>query len=147
MQPENNAGKVRIINVDDTNVAALEHRGDPRLIGASVSRFIAWRRQNDLPPQRIATFNILHSNLGEGAPENYRGRELGLAFQLVDNALDYSANPGELGKQVGDDLAEGKPTLPYPPVESSQNRGNERLVPERGVEPPTPALRMRCSAN
>ncbi len=40
------------------------------------------------------------------------GRELGLAFQLVDDALDYSANPGELGKQVGDDLAEGKPTLP-----------------------------------
>ena len=40
------------------------------------------------------------------------GRELGLAFQLVDDALDYSANPSELGKQVGDDLAEGKPTLP-----------------------------------
>ncbi|MCL4721089.1 MAG: octaprenyl diphosphate synthase [Gammaproteobacteria bacterium] len=40
------------------------------------------------------------------------GRELGLAFQLVDDALDYDANPGELGKQVGDDLAEGKPTLP-----------------------------------
>ena len=40
------------------------------------------------------------------------GRELGLAFQLVDDALDYSANPGELGKQLGDDLAEGKPTLP-----------------------------------
>ncbi len=40
------------------------------------------------------------------------GRELGLAFQLVDDALDYSANPRELGKQLGDDLAEGKPTLP-----------------------------------
>jgi octaprenyl-diphosphate synthase len=40
------------------------------------------------------------------------GRELGLAFQLVDDALDYSSSPGELGKQVGDDLAEGKPTLP-----------------------------------
>jgi octaprenyl-diphosphate synthase len=40
------------------------------------------------------------------------GRELGLAFQLVDDALDYDANPGELGKHLGDDLAEGKPTLP-----------------------------------
>lgn len=40
------------------------------------------------------------------------GRELGLAFQLIDDALDYGANPGELGKRVGDDLAEGKPTLP-----------------------------------
>ena len=72
MHPDNHTGKVRIINVADTNVAAFEHRGDPRLIGASVSRFIAWRRQNDLPPQRSATFNILHSDLGEGAPENYR---------------------------------------------------------------------------
>jgi octaprenyl-diphosphate synthase len=35
-----------------------------------------------------------------------------MAFQLVDDALDYTANPDELGKNVGDDLAEGKPTLP-----------------------------------
>nr|WP_010132160.1 octaprenyl diphosphate synthase [Microbulbifer agarilyticus] len=40
------------------------------------------------------------------------GRHLGSAFQLVDDALDYRGNPEELGKNVGDDLAEGKPTLP-----------------------------------
>ena len=40
------------------------------------------------------------------------GRHLGTAFQLVDDALDYSAESDELGKNVGDDLAEGKPTLP-----------------------------------
>jgi len=40
------------------------------------------------------------------------GRHLGLAFQLVDDALDYDATPEELGKNIGDDLAEGKPTLP-----------------------------------
>ena len=40
------------------------------------------------------------------------GRELGVAFQLVDDALDYSASSDELGKNLGDDLAEGKPTLP-----------------------------------
>ncbi len=40
------------------------------------------------------------------------GRHLGTAFQLVDDALDYSADSEELGKNVGDDLAEGKPTLP-----------------------------------
>ena len=40
------------------------------------------------------------------------GKHLGIAFQLVDDALDYSADSGELGKNVGDDLAEGKPTLP-----------------------------------
>jgi octaprenyl-diphosphate synthase len=40
------------------------------------------------------------------------GRHVGLAFQLVDDALDYDADPNELGKNIGDDLADGKPTLP-----------------------------------
>ena len=40
------------------------------------------------------------------------GKHLGTAFQLVDDALDYTANGDELGKNVGDDLAGGKPTLP-----------------------------------
>jgi len=40
------------------------------------------------------------------------GTHLGTAFQLIDDALDYSASSEELGKNIGDDLAEGKPTLP-----------------------------------
>jgi octaprenyl-diphosphate synthase len=40
------------------------------------------------------------------------GQYLGTAFQLVDDALDYAASADELGKNIGDDLAEGKPTLP-----------------------------------
>src|SRR5262245_1255333 len=40
------------------------------------------------------------------------GRHLGMAFQLVDDALDYRADRDALGKNLGDDLAEGKPTLP-----------------------------------
>ncbi|TVR65662.1 MAG: octaprenyl diphosphate synthase [Candidatus Competibacteraceae bacterium] len=40
------------------------------------------------------------------------GRRLGTAFQLIDDVLDYSASSAELGKNIGDDLAEGKPTLP-----------------------------------
>jgi octaprenyl-diphosphate synthase len=40
------------------------------------------------------------------------GRHLGTAFQLIDDALDYSATAEEMGKNIGDDLAEGKPTLP-----------------------------------
>lgn len=47
----------------------------------------------------------------EIALQNY-GRYLGTAFQLVDDVLDYSANAATLGKNIGDDLAEGKPTLP-----------------------------------
>jgi octaprenyl-diphosphate synthase len=40
------------------------------------------------------------------------GQHLGTAFQLIDDVLDYSASPEDTGKNVGDDLAEGKPTLP-----------------------------------
>ena len=47
----------------------------------------------------------------EQALANY-GACLGTAFQLVDDVLDYSATSSELGKNIGDDLAEGKPTLP-----------------------------------
>lgn len=40
------------------------------------------------------------------------GIHLGTAFQLIDDVLDYSAKSEDIGKNVGDDLAEGKPTLP-----------------------------------
>ncbi|EKO3487237.1 octaprenyl diphosphate synthase [Vibrio fluvialis] len=47
----------------------------------------------------------------ETALQNY-GKYLGTAFQLIDDVMDYTADGEEMGKNVGDDLAEGKPTLP-----------------------------------
>lgn len=47
----------------------------------------------------------------EKALQDY-GRFIGTAFQLIDDLLDYSADGKTLGKNVGDDLSEGKPTLP-----------------------------------
>ncbi|MEF3076557.1 octaprenyl diphosphate synthase [Methylobacter sp. Wu1] len=54
------------------------------------------------------------SNASEEVEEGLAryGQHLGIAFQLIDDALDYKANQEELGKNLGDDLAEGKPTLP-----------------------------------
>ncbi len=63
------------------------------------------------------------------------GRHLGTAYQLVDDVLDYRSNPTERGKNLGDDLAEGKPTLP---LIHALKRGNEdqraaiRLAIEKG---------------
>ncbi len=47
----------------------------------------------------------------EHAMQTY-GKHLGTAFQLIDDVLDYSSDSDTIGKNIGDDLAEGKPTLP-----------------------------------
>ena len=61
------------------------------------------------------------------------GRHLGAAFQLIDDALDYTANEEELGKNIGDDLAEGKPTLPL--IYSLENGSeNEKSIIRRAIE-------------
>jgi octaprenyl-diphosphate synthase len=61
------------------------------------------------------------------------GRALGTAFQLVDDLLDYGGQSAELGKNVGDDLREGKPTLP---LLVAMARGNtaEREVIRHAIE-------------
>lgn len=51
------------------------------------------------------------------------GMHLGTAFQLVDDALDYSSTSTDIGKNVGDDLAEGKPTLPL--IHAMRNGSNK----------------------
>ncbi len=57
-------------------------------------------------------------SLVAGAPERgiaacaEYGRSIGTAFQLIDDVLDYSGKAEDIGKNVGDDLREGKPTLP-----------------------------------
>ena len=63
----------------------------------------------------------------EQALQTY-GKHLGIAFQLIDDALDYSAESDELGKNVGDDLAEGKPTLPLIRAMEVGNDRQRRLV-------------------
>ncbi|MFY2509699.1 octaprenyl diphosphate synthase [Vibrio pectenicida] len=57
-----------------------------------------------------AILNDAPSNV-ETALQNY-GKYLGTAFQLIDDVMDYTSDGKEMGKNVGDDLAEGKPTLP-----------------------------------
>ncbi|PPC91206.1 MAG: octaprenyl diphosphate synthase [Methylobacter sp.] len=54
------------------------------------------------------------------------GQHLGVAFQLIDDALDYKADKDELGKNLGDDLAEGKPTLPL--IYAIQNGTSEETA-------------------
>jgi len=66
-------------------------------------------------------------NAQEQALQAY-GKHLGVAFQLIDDALDYSAQSAELGKNVGDDLAEGKPTLPLIRAMEVGNDSQRKLI-------------------
>lgn len=66
------------------------------------------------------------------------GHHLGMAFQLVDDALDYNGNTKDLGKNIGDDLAEGKPTLPliYAMKNGTQEQATliRQTIEEGGIE-------------
>lgn len=66
------AESVQIVDFKQTRVAAIEHRGDPRLIGDSIRKFIEWRKQNNLPPRVSATFNILFDDPAEIPAEDFR---------------------------------------------------------------------------
>jgi octaprenyl-diphosphate synthase len=56
------------------------------------------------------------------------GRALGTAFQLVDDLLDYEGSTSELGKNVGDDLREGKPTFPLLLAMARSNENEKNLI-------------------
>ena len=56
------------------------------------------------------------------------GRHLGTAYQLVDDVLDYQSDPETRGKNLGDDLAEGKPTLPLIHALRVGNPGTVKLI-------------------
>jgi len=63
------------------------------------------------------------------------GRHLGMAFQMIDDALDYGSSGEDIGKNIGDDLAEGKPTLPLiraMEVSDEKTTGLLRQVIEQG---------------
>nr|BAL55407.1 octaprenyl-diphosphate synthase [uncultured beta proteobacterium] len=58
------------------------------------------------------------------------GRHLGIAFQIADDVLDYTADEAQLGKHLGDDLAEGKPTYPLLYVLEQGSEAQKALIRE-----------------
>lgn len=72
MKPAHCPEQVTIATFQETRIAALEHRGDPRSLGDSIRKFIEWRKQNNLPPRVSATFNIAHDNPADAPPADFR---------------------------------------------------------------------------
>ncbi len=89
------AEPIQIITVNPTKVAVLEHHGDPKTIGQSIQKFIAWRKQHHLSPKVSATFNILYNNPNDVAPEDYR------IDLCVATELEITENPvGIISKTI-----------------------------------------------
>ena len=117
------AGEVmQLMNVGDPDVTednyrTVVYRKTARLFeaGAQIAAILAKRDEGD-----------------ETAMIRY-GKNLGAAFQFVDDALDYDASAEELGKNLGDDLAEGKPTLPLIHVLENGDAAEKALV-RRAIE-------------
>ena len=62
------AGDVEIVAFDEVPVLTMSHRGDPATLNATIGRFIAWRKERRLGPQRTRTFNLFHGDpLGDPA--------------------------------------------------------------------------------
>ena len=72
MLPSHTPLAVDIVDFPATPVALLEHRGDPALLGDSLRAFIAWRRENRLPPSAAATYNLLYADPDDCAAADYR---------------------------------------------------------------------------
>jgi octaprenyl-diphosphate synthase len=83
-------------DVDAENYLRVIHRKTAKLFEAAM---------------RLGAILSKQDRATEEAAARY-GMHLGTAFQLVDDVLDYSGDAQEIGKNLGDDLAEGKPTLP-----------------------------------
>jgi octaprenyl-diphosphate synthase len=142
---------MRIMQVlsDATNVIAegevlqLMNCHDADLDEAATCRSSATRRRSCSRRRRNwARSLVVPLHAIEQAMATY-GIHLGTAFQLIDDVLDYSGAEQETGKHLGDDLAEGKPTLPLIFVlqNGNQRTGGLRTTRDREVAGVTTCLR------
>ena len=92
---------LQLMNVHD---ASLDEAGYLRVIRSKTAKLFE-------ASTRLAAVIAQSSPEVENACAEY-GQALGTAFQVIDDVLDYDGNSGELGKNLGDDLREGKNTLP-----------------------------------
>jgi len=129
-------GNLRVMQVlsDATNVIAegevlqLLNVNDPDTDEESYLRVIRYKTA-----KLFEAATQVGAILGDAAPEiesalAVYGMHLGTAFQVIDDVLDYSGDLAVTGKNLGDDLAEGKPTLPLIRAIQVGNAGERALV-------------------
>ncbi|WP_018913753.1 polyprenyl synthetase family protein [Thiomonas sp. FB-6] len=134
------AGELRILRIlaDATNVIAegevlqLMNMHDPEITSEQYMRVI--HDKTAALFEAAARIGAVLAGCDAAAEQGAAGygRSIGLAFQLIDDALDYNGNAEEMGKNVGDDLREGKPTLPLI-VAMQRAQGEQRELIQRAI--------------
>ena len=97
MQTTFTPNDVTIRDVTTTPVAIMQHRGDPATIGATIQRFIAWRKASGLSRRTSPTFNVFHSDPRTTPPDEYR---LDLCVG-TDRAIEVNGEQIEAGTIPG----------------------------------------------
>ncbi len=136
-----NTGEMRVMEVlaDATNVIAegevlqLMNMHDASLDEAGYLRVIRSKTAKLFEAStRLAAIMARSTTAVESACADY-GQALGTAFQVIDDVLDYDGDAQELGKNLGDDLREGKNTLPL--IFAMQRAAEpDRLLIQRAIE-------------
>ena len=111
--------------IAEGEVLQLLHMGDPDLSEARY--FDVIRRKTAILFAAACRLGGLAAGLDEAQQDALHryGMALGIAFQIADDVLDYIGDAARIGKHLGDDLAEGKPTLP---LIVAQRRGSPQQV-------------------
>jgi octaprenyl-diphosphate synthase len=129
-------GNMRIMDIlsDTTNIVAegevlqLMNCNDPDTTEESYFEVIYCKTAKLFEAAtRLAAVIAGQDEKTEKAMQEY-GKYLGTAFQLVDDIMDYTADAKAMGKNIGDDLAEGKPTLPLLYAMQHGNAQQKQLI-------------------
>lgn len=80
---------IETIEFPSTRIAAIEHRGDPRSIFATVRKFVDWRKRNGLSPSRSATYNVFYDDPRTTPPDAFR--------MDIAAAIEGAVEPNEHG--------------------------------------------------
>ncbi|MCB1864021.1 MAG: polyprenyl synthetase family protein [Chromatiales bacterium] len=133
-----------MVEADDMRILALMSHATNRIAEGEVLQLLNCRdpeideaRYREVIDRKTATLFSAGAEIGAllaggeltTALAQY-GRHLGIAFQIVDDALDYRGDAAETGKNLGDDLAEGKPTLPLIRALELADANEQRLLRE-----------------
>jgi octaprenyl-diphosphate synthase len=135
------AGNMRIMQIlsDATNVIAegevmqLMNMHDPNLDEAGYLRVIRSKTAKLFEASaRLGAILAKSDAFTEEACAQY-GQALGTAFQVIDDVLDYDGDPAVMGKNLGDDLREGKATLPLI-IAMQRGTADQRSLIQQAIE-------------